>query len=147
VVFAASFSVKASYAGKGEVKGRVLESRRTATYTAFQMDIESQDVTGPRLASPISFLYRGTLMDEITPGRTVHLWFESGADLLCDPCGLYVKKIQFADGRFGLETETESHSLAIANKSQFSRWLTLLLVVVASLLFLEGCFRLRKRMN
>jgi hypothetical protein len=147
VVIAASLSAKASYVGKGEVRGRVLESHRTATYTAFKLALESQHVTGPTLASPNNFLYRGNRMDEIVSGSTIHLWFESGADFLCDPCGLYVTKVEFADGRFGLATKTVPDTVANPNKSQISGWLTVLLVVVASLLVFGGFFRLRKRMR
>lgn len=38
-------------------------------------------------------------MSEITPGISLHLWIDSGADMNCDPCGLFVVKVEFPDGR------------------------------------------------
>jgi hypothetical protein len=98
LILVASFSVWAAYAGKGEVRGRVIESHQAESYVAFEMEIESQQVT-VRLGSPNSFLFRGTLMKEITPGSNLHLWIDGGADLDCKPCGIFVKKVEFADGR------------------------------------------------
>src|SRR4051812_18638200 len=94
----ASVTAHAAYIGAGELRGTVIEARRQGDIIVFSLYMETQHVSGPRLANPVSLLYSGDRMDEIKSGQEIRLFFTGGSDIACDPCGLYVTRIDLPEG-------------------------------------------------
>jgi hypothetical protein len=91
-------TAQAAYMGAGELRGTVTEVRRQGHVVVFSLKMETQDVSGPRLANPARLLYSGDRIDEIKPGVEIRLFFSSGSDIDCDPCGLFVTRLDLPEG-------------------------------------------------
>lgn len=95
----ASKFLLASWIGKGEVVGEVINSRIVGESVVFDLTIDSQtnELFGSVLGSPNTFSFSGSAQEEISSGDRVKLRVNSS-----DKNGIHVEQIEFIENKPGI---------------------------------------------